>query len=92
MTLHVGRYIKNFRMDNRHIKAIGRIIVYILFVMFANILNKIRNNSRQCSLCDKKITSYEEWKKHIVTEEHKENRKVEELTWKQIYEDILFIA
>ena len=60
--------------------------------MFANILNKIRNNSGQCSLCDKKITSYEEWKKHVVTEEHKENRKVEELTWKQIYEDILFIA
>lgn len=60
--------------------------------MFANILNKIKNNTRQCSLCDKKITSHEEWKKHIVTEEHKENMKVEELTWKQIYEDILFIA
>jgi hypothetical protein len=60
--------------------------------MFANLVNKIKNKSIQCSLCDKKITSHEEWKKHIVTEEHKENMKVEELTWKQIYEDMVFIS
>ena len=60
--------------------------------MFANLWNKIKNKSSQCSLCDVKTTSHEEWKKHVVTEEHKENMKVEELTWKQIYEDILFIA
>ena len=61
-------------------------------MVFANLLNKIKIKSNQCSLCDVKRTYQEECKKHIVTEEHKENRKVEELTWKQIYEDILFIA
>ena len=60
--------------------------------MFANLVNKIKNKSRQCSLCDVKTTFHEEWKKHLDTEEHKENMKVEELAWKQIYEDILFIA
>jgi hypothetical protein len=60
--------------------------------MFANLVNKIKNKSRQCSLCDVNTTSHEEWKKHVVTEEHKENMKVEELTWKQIYEDMLLIS
>ena len=60
--------------------------------MFANLIRKIVGKTKQCSLCDVKTTSFEEWKKHLVTEEHKENMKVEELAWKQIYEDILFIA
>ena len=60
--------------------------------MLANFIQKIRGKNKQCSLCDVKTTSQEEWKKHVSSEEHKENVKVEELAWKQIYEDILFIA
>ena len=60
--------------------------------MFANLIRKIVGKNNQCSLCDVKTTSPEEWKKHQVTEQHKENMKIEELTWKQVFEDILFIA
>ena len=60
--------------------------------MLTNLVQKILGKNTQCSLCDVKINSHEEWKKHVVTEEHKENMKMEELTWKQIYEDILLIS
>jgi hypothetical protein len=60
--------------------------------MLARLIQKIKNKNSEGSLCDVKTNSYEETKQHIITQEHKENVKVEELTWKQIYEDILFIA
>ena len=60
--------------------------------MFANLIRKIVGKKNECSLCDIKTNSHEEWKKHIITEEHKENMKVEEIAWRQIFEDILLIA
>lgn len=60
--------------------------------MLANLIQKIKNKNNQCSLCDVKITSQEEWKKHIATEEHKENVKVDNLAWRKLYEDILLIS
>lgn len=58
--------------------------------MLTELIQKIKNKNKQCSLCDVKITSKEEWKKHISTEQHKENVRADELSWKQAVEDILF--
>lgn len=60
--------------------------------MLTNLIQKIVGKNKSCSLGDAKTNSHEECQKHVVTEERKENMKVEELTWKQIYEDILLIA
>lgn len=60
--------------------------------MLVDLIQKIKNKNSQCSLCDVKITSQEEWKKHIATEEHKENVKVDNLAWRKLYEDILLIS
>lgn len=60
--------------------------------MLTNLIQKIKDINNRCSLCDIKVTSKEEWKKHISTEQHKENVRVDNLTWRQIYEDILFIS
>lgn len=60
--------------------------------MFTNFIKKKDVKKKQCSLCDVKTTSHEEWKKHLLTEEHKENVKIEEQVWKQLYEDMHFVS
>jgi len=60
--------------------------------MFANFIKKKDVKKKQCSLCGVNTTSPEEWKKHLVTEEHKENVKIEEQVWKQLYEDMHFVS
>lgn len=61
--------------------------------MLTDLIQKIIGINKQCSPRDVKITSEEKCKKNIAFEKPKENTKlVEELTLKQIYEDILFIS
>lgn len=61
--------------------------------MLTDLIQKIRSINKKCSPCDVKTTSEEKCKKDIASEKPKENTKlVEDLTLKQIYEDILFIS